>query len=146
MKRLALLAVVLVSCDKKAPAPAPQPDGPAKVKVRHILISFAGTPRATTTRSKAEAERLAKEVYERATNGDDFEFMMKRSPKSDDPGPGVYTMVNDGQTAGRDDTPRNGMVKAFGDAAFRMKKDEVVLVPYDPKDSPFGWHIIQRLE
>lgn len=41
---------------------------------------------------------------------------------------------------------RDGMVPAFGDVAFSLEVGEVGLAPYDAKSSPFGWHIIKRLE
>ncbi len=144
MKRLFLLAALAAACDKKEEKPAPAADGPAKVKVRHILIGWSGAPRSQSTRSFAEAEKKAKDLLERAKNGDDFEHMMKK--ESEDPGGGTYTMVNRGQTAAPGEQTRDGMVKGFGDAAFRMKVGEIVLVPYDPQSSPFGWHIISRLE
>jgi parvulin-like peptidyl-prolyl isomerase len=39
-----------------------------------------------------------------------------------------------------------GMVAAFGDVAWRLDVGEFGVAPFDPKDSPYGWHIIQRRE
>jgi parvulin-like peptidyl-prolyl isomerase len=37
------------------------------------------------------------------------------------------------------------MVPAFGDVAFNLRKDRLRLAPYDPRKSPYGWHILKRL-
>ena len=42
--------------------------------------------------------------------------------------------------------PRSGMVKGFSDAAFGLSVGNVGISNYDPKTSPFGWHIIKRLK
>ena len=105
MKKLVALLILGLGCDAaKPPAPPPpppvaQPPAPLKpepdrIVVQHILISFAGAPRAKQTRSRAEAETLAKELLERVKKGESFEELMKRY--SDDPGPGEYGMANNG--------------------------------------------------
>ena len=42
--------------------------------------------------------------------------------------------------------PREKMVPGFGDAAFPLKVGDVGIANYDLSASPFGWHIIKRLE
>ncbi len=42
--------------------------------------------------------------------------------------------------------PRNKLVPAFGNVGFALKVGEVEMAPYDRKTSPFGWHIVRRLE
>ncbi|MFO1078317.1 MAG: peptidylprolyl isomerase [Planctomycetota bacterium] len=105
------------------------------VEVQHILIAFQGAMRSTATRSKEEAEKLTAEVYGRAWDGDDFTSLMKTY--TGDPGPGTYPMTKDG---------RAGMVPTFGNVAWRLEVGEIGVGPFDPKDSPFGWHIIKRLK
>lgn len=120
------------------------PNEPERITLQHILISFAGT-QTDATRTKAEAETLAKQVVERVKKGEDFTAVMKQL--SDDPGPGVYSLANRGvKQAGRDEYPRDGMVPAFGNVGFALEVNAVGLAPYDPKASPFGWHIIKRLK
>jgi peptidyl-prolyl cis-trans isomerase B (cyclophilin B) len=42
--------------------------------------------------------------------------------------------------------PRDEMVPAFGDVGFALAVGEFGLAPYDQTASPFGWHVIKRLE
>lgn len=42
--------------------------------------------------------------------------------------------------------PRNQLVAAFGDVGFALAVGEVGVAAYDAKTSPFGWHIIRRVE
>jgi len=164
MKNLIVVAATLVllsACGKKEPSPPPPSIGPASsaprpekaangqpaiITVQHVLISFEGSERSEQKRTKAEAEKLAFEIINRAKNGEDFEKLMKEF--SNDPGGGTYTLVNDGvsanQSAGEYD--RHGMVPAFGDVGFRISVGEVGLADYDAKTSPFGLHIIKRIK
>ena len=41
---------------------------------------------------------------------------------------------------------REQMVPAFGDVGFGLKVGEIGLAPFDPKTSPFGIHVIKRLQ
>src|SRR5688500_2710108 len=117
---------------------------PERITLQHILISFAGT-QTEATRSKAEAETLAKEVVERVKKGEDFTAIMKKL--SDDPGEGVYSLANRGvRQQGRDEYPRDGMVPAFGNVGFALEVGAVGLASFDPAASPFGWHVIKRLK
>jgi len=127
------------------------------VKVQHVLVGFGRAagyrgrripPRALKRRQE-KAESLAQEIFSRAKGGADFTELVRIY--SDDqiaPGtttPGVYTLV-EGRPAGQGESPRSGMVKGFGDMAFGLEVGDVGLVPYAEGDSPFGFHIIKRLE
>jgi parvulin-like peptidyl-prolyl isomerase len=146
-----LLGAILASagCDgASAPPPTPPAPVPAaepeRITVQHILISFAGT-RTKATRTRGEAEKLAGEVMERVKKGEDFDALMKQL--SDDTGPGIYPMCNDGQTPYvPGETPRRRMVPAFGNVGFKLGVGEVGMAAHDPVASPFGWHIIKRLK
>ena len=173
----------------------PEPDlggEPRSVAVQHVLVSFQGAARSTATRSKEEAEALARELLQKALDGEDFEALVRAH--SDDPvkegdtNPGVYRMLNNGVrdrenervlfqasrkkqelqgqlqrgeltpeeyrarlTALQEETraatlPRGRMVKSFGDVAFSLEVGEVGLAEHDATTSPFGWHVIKRLE
>jgi parvulin-like peptidyl-prolyl isomerase len=115
---------------------------PERITLQHILISFAGT-QTEATRSKAEAETLAKKVVERVKK-EDFTAVMKEL--SDDPGPGVYSLANRGVREQRGEYPRDGMVPAFGNVGFGLAVGGVGLADYDASASPFGWHVIKRLK
>lgn len=113
-----------------------------QVRVRHILIAFEGTGTGAA-RTKDAAEQLTAELLQRLRAGEDFEALMREH--SDDPGPGVYTM-----TTGASSPPavfgRTEMVPAFGNVGWRLDVGEIGVAPYDPRNSQFGWHIIQRVD
>lgn len=173
---------------------------PERVKIQHILISFKGTG-TTATRTKEEAEKLAKEILEQAKNGADFGALVRSN--TDDPGgvtstpPGSYSLLNTRQgtpelteaqaaekaelekviealqtdllaqvnakTKTLDDakaeffssealqkmsvyswSPREGMMKGFGDTAFSLQVGETGICNFDKSASAYGWHIIKR--
>ena len=113
------------------------------MKVAHVLIAFRGAMRSRATRSKEEAAQLATEIYHQAKAGADFDSLMKRS---DDPGAGKYGMITDEKLRQTGDFRRSEMAGAFGDIGFTLKVGEVGVAPYDEKKSPFGWHVIKRIE
>ncbi len=118
-----------------------RPEHSAKrVEVAHILIAFQGASRSTQSRSKDEAEALTAELLGKALNGADFTSLAKEY--SDDPGGGPYTMSTDGSGG----YPRNQMARAFGDTGWRLEVGQIGVAGYSPQGSPFGWHIIKRLQ
>ena len=135
----------------------PAGDGAARVKIQHVLVGFQRAPGFSgrpvppkaLKRHQAAAEKLANEVYSRAKGGFDFTSLVKTY--SDDqiqPGttePGAYVLV-DGRPAGPGEAQRSDMVKGFGDVAFSLAVGAVGLAPFDRTASPFGWHIIKRIE
>jgi len=124
------------------------PNPPAEhIEVQHVLIGFQGTvPGKTVTRTKAEAEKLANDVLERARKGEAMDGLVQQY--TDDQFPGVYDLANNGVTPdkSKQEFPRSGMVKGFSDAAFGLSVGNVGMASYDPTTSPFGWHIIKRLK
>jgi len=54
---------------------------------------------------------------------------------------GIVTFVRSARSFARDE-----MVPAFGDVGFTLEVGEIGLAPYDAKASPFGWHVIKRIE
>lgn len=89
-----------------------------EVHAQHVLL-------------KEEAE--AKEVYEKAKKGEDFETLAKKYSK--DP-----SAAQNGGDLGF--FTRSRMVPQFADKAFSMKKGEIS----EPVKSPFGWHVIKMIE
>jgi parvulin-like peptidyl-prolyl isomerase len=133
------------------PPPAPPEPEPSRITVQHVLIAFAGAARSTETRSKDEAQKLAIDILDRAKKGEGIEALAKQY--SSDPGGGKYTLVNTGVAAKGNEIPRQQFIKPFVDVAFKLKVGDVGLVEYDPTKgadgrprSPFGWHVIKRLE
>ena len=120
---------------------------PEHIEVQHVLIGFQGSvPGKTVTRTKAEAEKLAQEVLDRARKGENMDALVQQY--TDDQYPGVYDLANDGITPdpAKGEYKRSGMVKGFSDAAFGLSVGNVGISNYDPTLSPFGWHIIKRLK
>jgi parvulin-like peptidyl-prolyl isomerase len=117
---------------------------PDTVTVQHILISFKGKSSKPVTRKRAEAEALAKSLLARAAKGEDFDALVKQY--TDDQYPGIYKLTNDGAPITSGATPRERMVMSFGDVSFSLAVGEVGLARYDGFKSPYGWHVIKRLE
>jgi len=120
---------------------------PEHIEVQHVLIGFQGSiPGKTVTRTKAEAEKLAQEVLEKARKGDNMDALVQQY--TDDQYPGVYDLANNGITPdpAKGEFKRSGMVKGFSDAAFGLSVGNVGISKFDPSNSPFGWHIIKRLK
>jgi parvulin-like peptidyl-prolyl isomerase len=157
MRSIAIIAVacaLLLGCQskkdgeaetaQKADAQRVEPD---YVRVQHILIGFSGSvPGKTIERSQEEARKLAEDVLARAKKGEDFDALV-REYTADSP-PGLYWMANNGmsQKPGVQMFMRSRMVKGFGDVGFSLDVGEIGMAEYDANDSPFGWHIIKRVE
>jgi PPIC-type PPIASE domain len=134
-----------------APAPAPAPAtapaaAPAEhIKLQHILISFSGkVPGKNVTRSQDEARALAHQILDRAKKGEDFDSLVRTY--TDDRAPGIYSLSNSGVTPATGEFSRDRMVPAFGNVGFSLAPGEIGIAEYDPATSPYGWHIIKRLE
>lgn len=118
-----------VSAPVSATAAAPTPDW---ITAQHILIAYKGAKNApkNVTRTKAEAKALAEKVRDEGKTAP-FEDLVAKY--SEDPGSkdrlgsvGKFT--------------RDKMTKAFSDAAFALKVDQVSEVV----ETPFGFHVIKR--
>ncbi|HEU4729592.1 MAG TPA: peptidylprolyl isomerase [Kofleriaceae bacterium] len=116
-----------------------RPPQPGPVHILHVLIGWKDVPAARAgradkralERTKADADKIAKEVLDKARAKGDMVKLMKQY--SEDPG---------SKDTGKDyevgtDTP---MVEPFKNMALRLKLDEVGIVK-----SPFGWHIMKRV-
>jgi foldase protein PrsA len=119
-------------------------EGPEKIVVQHILIGFKRSIAGKQiTRTKREAGQLAEEIFKRAQEGEDFDALVKEY--TDDQYPGYIAMANRGVDA-MGGQSRDDMVPGFGDTSFALEVGEIALVPYHGRMSPYGWHIIKRLE
>jgi parvulin-like peptidyl-prolyl isomerase len=135
---------------ERVPPPPPDPlesadilartpeDGP--VWVQHVLIGWKDVPAAkqrkvddrAAKRTKADADKDAKAVFDRLKKGEDMAKVMKEmseDPGSKDDGK-PYEVKKDSQ-----------LVPTFKNLSLRLKMDEVGMVI-----SPFGWHIIKRVK
>ena len=129
----------------KGTLPVKPAEAPQHIQVQHILIAFKGTiPGKNITRTKEEADKLAHEVLQQVRDGVDFDSLVKKY--TDDSPPGIYGMSNNGVAPAQGEYPRGGMVAAFGNVGFNISVGNIDIAEYDPKTSPFGWHIIKRLK
>lgn len=112
-----------------------------RVEVQHVLIAFAGAARAKTSRLRPDAETLAAEIYCRLVDGEDIDMLMREY--SDDTGAGIYVMHNGRGAPG--EFARGQMAQGFGDVSWRLEPGQIGVAPFDQKESPFGWHVIKRL-
>lgn len=109
------------------------------VSVQHVLIGWKDSPAAkqgradkrAMDRTKADADKLAKDVLAKVRAKGDMAKLMKEF--SEDPGSKDSAKAYEVGT----DTP---MVDPFKNMALRLKLNEAGLVK-----SPFGWHIIKRI-
>jgi len=117
---------------------------PGHIKVQHILIGYKGSvPGKAILRSQEEARTLAYDLLTQARSGINFDQLVQKH--TDDAPPGIYGMSNKGVHPAQGEYPRDGMVPAFGNVGFILNVGEVGIADYDPRNSPYGWHIIKRV-
>ena len=126
---VAAMRADIATLEAKAEHTAPQ------VKVQHLLVSFQGAGVPGVTRTKEEAEVLAAELWKRIHSGEDFDALVKQY--TNDSHPGIYPMTT---------ASRRGMVPGFGNVGWRLEVNEFGIAPFDARKSPYGWHIIKRVE
>jgi peptidyl-prolyl cis-trans isomerase NIMA-interacting 1 len=112
-----------------------RPDEPREVRAQHLLVmhreSRNGSP--SIQRTRAEARARAEEALRKAREGANFDELVRTY--SDEPG-----SAERGGDLGK--FGRRRMVKAFSDAAFRLKVGEIS----DVVETEFGYHVIRRSE
>ena len=124
---------------------AKRKDEPDTVLVQHILIGFnKSVPGKKLDRTKKEAQALAEELLERAQAGEDFDALVKEY--TDDKHPGIYRLTNRDAPLLQDSRKRSDMVANFGAVSFQLEVGEVGLAKFHGGNSPYGWHVIKRLE
>lgn len=115
--------------------------GDAAIRVRHLLIGFAGSG-AGATRTREEAESLAAELWQWCEDGATLEDLL--SDDSLEVGSDTYTVRAPGAVVSGA-VSRDALVPGFGDVAWRLDVGQIGVCPHDPQSSPYGWHLIQRL-
>ena len=118
------------------PSGAPPKEAvPEEISAQHLLVMYQGSKSAPSSvkRTRDEARIRAGEALDAAKRGQDFDKVV--STYTDEPGGAVRR-----GRLGR--FTRDRMVKAFSDAAFALEVGEISTVI----ESPFGFHVIRRLE
>ncbi len=120
----------------------PEPD---RVVVDHILIGVRSAKMPTGRRNSEEARDVAYDLLSRLLSGADWADL-KREYSEDPPPGGPYALRNRGVApASGQEYARDGMVRAFGDVGFSLEPGETAIADFSPQ-SPYGFHIIRRLE
>ena len=121
------------------------------ISVQHILIGFkdavgfgGNAPPKAAERTQEEARQLAYDLLNRAKAGEDFDSLVTQY--TDDSPPGIYGMANTGVQPNPGESPREGLVPAFGDVGFSLNVGEIGIADYNPQTSPYGYHIIKRVK
>jgi parvulin-like peptidyl-prolyl isomerase len=112
------------------------PAGPERIGAKHILLGYKDSAKSIgdVTRSEAEARALAEQVLREVRAQDaDWDAIASK-----------YTDEEAGKTTGGDlgKFGRGQMVPSFEKAAFALKVGEISEIV----KSPFGFHIIRRVE
>jgi hypothetical protein len=141
---IVLLLVVTLVTPVAGKSKSKKKSQPNTIEVQHCLIGFGKSTGKKLDRTKKEAEALAAEILERAQAGEDFDAMVKEY--TNDQYPGIYKMTNRGAPIRSGYVSREDMVTGFGDVAFQLEVGEVGMCKYSAVSSPYGWHIIKRLE
>jgi parvulin-like peptidyl-prolyl isomerase len=134
---------------ERIPPPPPDPlesndilarnAGTDTVWIQHVLIGWKDTAAAKSgrgdprglARSKADADKLAKDVLGKVRAKADMAKLMKEF--SEDPG-------SKDTARAYDVTPNAAMVEPFKNLALRLKLNEAGLIK-----SPYGWHVMKRV-
>ena len=127
---LAFIVFAAVACDGGKSGAVPKSDS---IRASHILILHQESARGQSTRSKTEANELAREIHRKLVEEDaSFEQLAKQY--SDCP-----SRVNGGDLG----TIKKGdLNSAFETAAFSLKTNKVS----DIVETDLGYHIILRTE
>lgn len=106
------------------------------VKVQHLLVGryAPGATDELKPLNATQAEQRAADLWAKAAAAD-FDALVKANTY--DSHPGIYTMTLE---------DREGMVAGFWQTAWRLEPGETGVVLYNRKNSPYGYHIIKRLE
>src|SRR5439155_26418245 len=108
---------------------------PAMINARHVLIQYMGCKMADAkiVRTREQARAVAEDVLKKLKAGEDFQRIVL--DYSDEPNAGSR-----GGSLGR--FGRGTMDKQFEEAAFALAPGELSGIV----ETPFGFHVIQRME
>ncbi|MHC4973638.1 MAG: FG-GAP-like repeat-containing protein [Planctomycetota bacterium] len=119
---------------------------PRRVKVKHILVPWAGAQGAQgVERDRAAAQELARRLTVLARRGETLERIV-----SNEAGAGLkveaLTVVADAATRRAGEYTRADLPVALSQLVFNLDVGEVGLCEFHEKEAPFGWHVVSRVE
>lgn len=122
----------IAAADAKHPRSSSEP---SRITAKHILVRYAGAKHApdSVTRTREQACLRAQEALDHLKQGADFSEVVKQY--SDESG----AATREGSLGAIE---RTDVAQAFADAAFELGMREVS----DVVESPFGFHVILRVE
>ncbi|MGC4069174.1 MAG: peptidylprolyl isomerase [Polyangiaceae bacterium] len=108
------------------------PNAPAKMDVSHIVVKYAGLPRADSiTRTREEACLRAQEARDKLLSGGDWDEVYAAYSDSKDAMKGAFRQIT-----------QDAVEPVFGKAAFSLKVDELSQVV----ETENGFHVIWRMQ
>ncbi|MHC4163124.1 MAG: FG-GAP-like repeat-containing protein [Planctomycetota bacterium] len=119
---------------------------PRRLKVKQILVRWSGARGAQgVERDQAEARKLARHLTRLARRGETFQRIVATEP---DAGleVEVLTVVADAGTRRAGEYSRADLPTALSELVFNLDVGEVGLCEFHEKESPFGWHVVMRVE
>jgi hypothetical protein len=119
---------------------------PRRVKVKQVLVRWSGARGAHGSKlDRAEAGLLARALLERARRGADFDQLVANEA---DAGLAVevLTVVADANARGAGEYSRADLAPALAELVFNLDIGEVGLCRFHERESPYGWHVVLRVE
>ena len=145
---LALCTLLLLSaCGGEEPRLDPGPAEPALdgVVLDHILIAVKN-PRIPSGKTPEEAKTIAYDLLKQLEAGANW-AELKRKHSADPPPGGPYTILNKGQPDRANFIfVRGDMAPAFEAVGYSLDVGKMGIADFDPRTSPFGFHIIKRVK
>ncbi len=147
----ALLAIPILFALAGCGEEEPEIEEPRFVVYDHIAFSFRGARHdVKSARSRDDAGRMARNVYQRIQRGEGWEALKKKysNDRSRDDNPlGPYGLLNfDEVSIYPNMYPRDKWSPTIAGAVFRMEIGEARLVLYvDGDKGMYGHHILKRL-
>jgi len=120
---------------------------PNRVRVMQIHVPWKDSKGSHgATRTREEARTLAEDCYRRALAGEEFEQLADRFHDQDSGMPPSLTVVARGTKAEPGERTSRSLPTAFARLIFRLDVGEVGICQDHVEESPFGWHVVKRIE
>ena len=119
---------------------------PRRVKVKQILVRWSGARGAQGSKlDRSEAKLLAQALLARARDGEEFDRLVANEA---DAGLAVETLtvVADGGSRRVGEYSRADLPMALSELIFNLDVGEFGLCEFHEKESPYGWHVVFRVE